>query len=98
MQFAVTWFNSNKNIYDNYYLPADLIQLSKVRITNLYNYQDYLDTELSLLQVLNYKKGYGLVQDIFSNLTKQEINWIINLNKVNYIKHKSLVNKVEIYE
>lgn len=95
MNFTVTWFNPQRNLYDNFYLPSNYLELTKVRLTNNYNYSDYIDTELSLSQLHSYKNGYGLVDDIFNNCSDEVKDWIKG-SCSNYSKFKSLVDKVQI--
>lgn len=95
MNFTVTWFNPLKNIYDNFYLPSDYLQLNKVRLTSNYNYSNYVDTEVSLSQLHSYKQGHGLVDDIFRDCSDEAKDWIKGRN-TNYSRFKELVDKVQI--
>lgn len=94
MQFTVTWFNPIKNLYDNYYLPSDYLKQYPCRLTDNFNYSNYLDTKVSLSQVHSYFNGYGLVDNIFS---EEVSNWIkSSSNIVDFRKYKEIVNKVSI--
>lgn len=94
MQFTVTWYNPQKHLYDNYYIPSDYLKEYECRLTSNFNYSNYIDTKLSLSQLHSYIKGYDLVDNIFN---EEVSNWIKNSNKViNFSKYKYLVNKVQI--
>lgn len=94
MQFTVTWYNPQKQLFDNYYIPSDYLKTYKCRLTDNFNYSNYIDTKLSLSQIHSYTNGYDLVDNIFN---EEVSNWIKNNNKViNFSKYKNLVNKVQI--
>lgn len=94
MQFTVTWYNHIKGMYDNYYIPNNYLQLHRARLTNNYNYCDYIDTEVSLSHIHSYFNGYDLVDNIF---TEEVSNWIKQLNNItDFTKYKALVDKVDI--
>ena len=93
MKFTVTWFNPNKNLYDNFYIPEDYLTEYKCRFTDNYNYSNYIDTKASLSQVHSYFNGYGLIDNIFN----EEIsNWIKSSNVVDFRKYKNIVDKIQI--